>query len=135
MSKGKWKKYKAQDNNKKHISVGFRLTEQEKAYLDKKAKDYDLNTSEYVVAKCVYPDSANVIALRKELLELSNELIKIGNNLNQSTRALNIFCKNPTTIDKASIASTLTSLEEEKVQTIQLLQKIDTLLSSMKELK
>lgn len=134
MSKGKWKRYKSDDNTKKTNFIGVKVTNNERARLEQLALICNLKLSEYIVSSSLYANTLSVISNREELNKLMSELISLGNNLNQATRSLNALLKSPS-MNSASLSSALKIIENQNDKTVQLIHKIDALLESMKELK
>ena len=131
MSKGKWRNYKSEENYKRITNCIFRVTPAEKKKLFELAEEQDLSLSEYILARALYVDNSNVIALKGEADKLYLELAKLGTNFNQATKSLNATAKalqESATFPRNKLERALEIITSEHEKRIELLRKISYLL-------
>ena len=81
--------------NKRTIRFEFRLDEQEAALLLEKSKAFK-NSSDFVRARLFKEGEGltNTVEFMKQFNDISTEMKKIGNNLNQFSKYVNYLSKN-----------------------------------------
>ena len=134
MSKGKWKHFKAEENQPKKHKVTFRVTDYEQSLLLEKSKKCNLNTSEYIIATAVYADLTYGFMCKQELQNLSVQILKLGTNINQIAKALNTILLQaaPNTLE---IQPCLTIIQKQQEQTDQLENSVQTILENITKRK
>lgn len=80
---------------RKNIRMRFRITDKQKEHIDRKCKEHGINNSEYL-RRLVDSDMGKLIPMqtREQLLvrkELIYEVNRIGNNINQIARNVNML--------------------------------------------
>ena len=93
MSKGKWTKYKSYDGTKRTQQVRAAVSPVEKNLIKEYADALNLTVSEYLLVQALYSDNLQTVALRQEMQDVTAELKRYGNNLNQATKQINIAMK------------------------------------------
>ena len=74
-----------QENRKRDKTLTVRLTESEKALIEKKAKHANMNLTEYIIAV----SNKSKIKVAEDTKPLLVELKRIGNNINQIAMKIN----------------------------------------------
>ena len=74
-----------QENRKRDKTLTVRLTESEKALIEKKAKRANMNLTEYIIAV----SNKSKINVAEDIKPLLVELKRIGNNINQIAHIAN----------------------------------------------
>ena len=74
-----------QENRKRDKTLTVRLTESEKALIEKKAKRANMNLTEYIIAV----SNKSQINVAEDTKPLLVELKRIGNNINQIAMKIN----------------------------------------------
>ena len=74
-----------QENRKRDKTLTVRLTESEKALIEKKAKRANMNLTEYIIAV----SNKSKINVTEDTKPLLVELKRIGNNINQIAMKIN----------------------------------------------
>ena len=74
-----------QENRKRDKTLTVRLTESEKALIEKKAKRANMNLTEYIIAV----SNKSEINVAEDTKPLLVELKRIGNNINQIAMKIN----------------------------------------------
>ena len=74
-----------QENRKRDKTLTIRLTESEKALIEKKAKRANMNFTEYIIAV----SNRSKINVAEDAKPLLVELKRIGNNINQIAMKIN----------------------------------------------
>ncbi len=74
-----------QENRKRDKTLTVRLTESEKALIEKKAKRANMNLTEYIIAV----SNKSKINVSEDTKPLLVELKRIGNNINQIAMKIN----------------------------------------------
>lgn len=74
-----------QENRKRDKTLTVRLTESEKALIEKKAKRANMNLTEYIIAV----SNKSKIKVAEDTKPLLVELKRIGNNINQIAMKIN----------------------------------------------
>ncbi|MBC2002487.1 MobC family plasmid mobilization relaxosome protein [Listeria booriae] len=75
-------------NRKRNMELKFRVTEEEKAFIELKMKEAGITNREAYLRKMAI-DGAIVVSNHTETKRLILELNKIGNNINQMTHVAN----------------------------------------------
>ena len=83
-------------NESRSIIIPFRVTPEEKALLEEKSYGHYRLMSDYI-RDCVFKKG---IVIVNGLDEFADELRRIGNNLNQLTRAVNAGCAQVIDLDE-----------------------------------
>lgn len=82
------------EKNTKTSEIKFRCYPYEKKKIQGYAKDFGLNTSEYILRKSLdYPVKANHKKITQTIHSLNLELSRSGNNINQFTKVAHIHLK------------------------------------------
>ena len=74
-----------QENRKRDKTLTVRLTESEKALIEKKAKRANMNLTEYIIAV----SNKSKIKVAEDTTPLLMELKRMGNNINQIAMKIN----------------------------------------------
>lgn len=96
----------------------LRLTEEQVLRIDNYLSKHDLNFSEFVIHLIEQTISKEPIQLKKKISRsplkidhaLSGELGRIGNNINQISKSLNIIRQDPSNFDQFSFLQCFTTL-------------------------
>lgn len=127
MSKNTWKQKKPTTKDK---YIKLRVSSQEKSLLNKKASERDCSVSQYILLKTINEENECVISSKNELLLCAKELNYIGNNLNQTAKALNtilhIYKSKAHNLECEEIENSITelhSLQTEFIKTCQTLRQ------------
>ena len=130
MSKGKWKHFKAEENQRKEHKVSLRVTDNEQSLLLKKSNECNLNVSEYIIANAVYADLSSAFVCKDELQKLIEQVKKLGRNINQIAKALNtlLLQSSPTTLE---IQPCLMTIEKQQAEVNQLENSIKKILGAI----
>ena len=130
MSKGPWKHFKAEENQRKKHVIPFRVTDNEQSLLLEKSNKCNLNVSEYIVANAVYADLSSAFVCKQELQKLNTQVQKLGNNINQIAKALNTLAlqSSPNTLE---IQPCLMMVEKQHTEVNQLENSIEKILGAI----
>jgi len=83
-----------EEKNTKSTEIKFRCYPTEKKKIQELAKDFGLNTSEYILRKSLdHPVKGNHKKITQTIHSLNLELSRSGNNINQFTKVANTHLK------------------------------------------
>ena len=136
MSTGTWNFLKSETDQKMDQICTFRVTKKQKNTLLKNAAEQGLFLSEYILASTLYLDNSKIIALKNEFQKAIDELNRVGVNLNQAAKSMNLGVAQMSSMPQIAAADFKKGLEilkKENAQRLFAMQKIIKLVEKVEK--
>lgn len=137
MSKGKWKSYKSQTNQKRTKNIHLRVTPQENEKLRNNAAELNLSLADYILDSTIFSDKKFACLSMSAFDEAIIKMVKADTNFNQAVHALNfaMYKKAYSPDDQKAMSEALRIIIDEHKVRSENLQNIKNILQEKMEQK